>query len=487
MEPLNGLKPEAVWNYFAEICNIPRRSTKEEKIVDYLVNFGRLHNLETLKDDVGNVIIRKPASKGFEGKKSVCLQSHVDMVAEKNSNSPHNFDTDAIQPVLDGGWVKAKDTTLGADNGIGIASQLAILVDKEAKHGPLECLFTVEEELGLKGAFNLKPGFINSSILLNLDSEDEGELFIGCAGGMDTVASMHYKTRAVPSNSVAFKIDVSGLAGGHSGDDINKNRGNSIKILNRFLWCVSKRVPIRLAHFEGGNLRNAIPRESTAIITTHRNHSQRLKDEFIQFNLAVKNEMQNNEPGLKIEIKEVPLPLYVLKRKYQRRLFNMLYGCPHGVVAMSRKVENLVETSTNLASVKFVNHYTVSISTSQRSSVDNEKRNIANTVSSIFDLGKANVEQSAGYPGWQPNPASEILQIASVSYKSLFGVEPKVKAIHAGLECGLFLEKYPHLDMISFGPTIRNAHSPDERVDIASVQKFWDHLLIILQHVPEKN
>ncbi|MFO7658528.1 MAG: aminoacyl-histidine dipeptidase [Bacteroidales bacterium] len=487
MEPLKGLKPEAVWNYFGEICNIPRRSTKEEKIVEYLVNFGHEHNLETIKDEVGNVVIRKAAAKGFEGRKCVCLQSHVDMVAEKNSDSSHHFDTDAIQIVHDNGWIKAKDTTLGADNGVGIASQLAILADKDAKHGPLECLFTVEEELGLKGAFNLKPGFINSSILLNLDSEDEGEIFIGCAGGIDTIANMHYKTRPVPSNSVAFRIDVSGLTGGHSGDDINKNRGNSIKTLNRFLWTVSKRVPIRLAHFEGGNLRNAIPRESTATITTHKNNSQRFKDEFSQFNLAVKNEMLNGEPGLNIELKEVPLPLYILRRKYHRRLFNMLYGCPNGVIAMSRMIDNLVETSTNLASVKFINHYTVSIATSQRSSVDSAKMNIANTVSSIFDLGKADVEHSTGYPGWEPNPESEILKIASATYKSLYGIEPKVKAIHAGLECGLFLQKYPHLDMISFGPTIRNAHSPDERVDIGSVQKYWDHLLAILQQVPEEN
>lgn len=486
MNSFKGLEPEAIWSYFGEICKIPRRSSKEEKIVEYLVNFGKKHNLETSVDEVGNVVIRKPASKGFENKKYVCLQSHVDMVAEKNSSSAHNFDTDAIQPVVTDGWVKAKDTTLGADNGIGIASQLAILTDSEIEHGPLECLFTVEEELGLKGAFNLKPDFIKSKILLNLDSEDEGELFIGCAGGMDTTAQMHYKTIKVPGNSVAYKIDVSGLAGGHSGDDINKHRGNSVKILNRFLWTVSRRTRISLASFTGGNLRNAIPREASAVITINRTLTQKFTDEFNQFKIAVKNELSHAEPGLKIELKTTEIPIFVLKRKYHRRLFNMLYGCPHGVIGMSKTLNDLVETSTNLASVKFVNHYTIAISTSQRSSVDSEKQNIANTVRSIFELGKCDVEHTTGYPGWQPDTESEILKIASVTYKSLYGKEPKVKAIHAGLECGLFLEKYPQLDMISFGPTIRGAHSPDERVEIKTVKKYWDLLLSILRNVRDE-
>ncbi len=487
MKSLEGLEPENIWNYFDEICKIPRRLTQEAKIVDYLIKFGQKHNLETSSDEVGNVVIRKPATKGFEKKKSVCLQSHVDMVAEKNSTSSHNFDTDPIQPVIKNSWVKAKDTTLGADNGIGIASQLAILTDTQIMHGPLECLFTVEEELGLKGAFNLKPEFISSKILLNLDSEDEGELFIGCAGGMDTIANMHYKTKKVPGNSVAFKISISGLTGGHSGDDINKGRGNSIKILNRFLWTLSRRMTIRIAGFEAGNLKNAIPREANAVITTDRSNSQKLTEEFRQFEIAIKNEQHVTEPGLTLELKATDLPVLVLKRKFQRRLLNVLYGCPHGVINMSRSIKDLVETSTNLASVKFTNHYTATIATSQRSSVETEKQNIANTVRSIFELARANVDHTDGYPGWQPNTDSEILHLTQQEYVKLFGKEPKVRAIHAGLECGLFLEKYPWLDMISFGPTILGAHSPDERVDIHSVKKYWDLLTSVLKNIPEEN
>ncbi|MBN2213549.1 MAG: aminoacyl-histidine dipeptidase [Bacteroidales bacterium] len=485
MNSFKGLEPKGIWNYFSDICKIPRRSSKEEKIVEYLLEFGKKHNLETIADEAGNVLIRKPASRGYENRKSICLQSHVDMVAEKNSSSDHNFDTDPIQPFVDGEWVKAKETTLGADNGIGIASQLVILADTGMEHGPVECLFTTEEELGLKGAYNLKPGYIHSKILVNLDSEDEGELFIGCAGGIDTTATISYKTRRVPADSVAFRIDISGLKGGHSGDDINKNRGNSIKILNRFLWSVSERMPIRIACFDGGNQRNAIPREAYAIITVRQSHSQKLRDEFDQFCFAIKNELSESEPGLKTELKPADLPQVVLTKKYQLRMLNLLYACPHGVISMSKSIRDLVETSTNLASVKFTGSDTYTVSTSQRSSVESEKENIANTVSSIFELARAEVRQSDGYPGWEPNTGSEILKITVESYKKLFGKEPVVRAIHAGLECGLFLEKYPDLDMISFGPTIRGAHSPDERVEINSVKKYWDLLLDVIAHIPQ--
>ena len=486
MKNFEGLEPVSIWNYFDEILKIPRRSSKEEKIVEYLANFGRRHQLETITDEVGNVVIRKPASKGLENRKSVCLQSHVDMVAEKNSNSGHDFDTDPILPLIDGEWVKAKETTLGADNGIGIASQLAVLTDPKLQHGPIECLFTVEEELGLKGAFNLKPDFIRSNILINLDSEDEGEVFIGCAGGIDTTATIDYKTRSVPADSVAFRIEVSGLKGGHSGDDINKFRGNAIKILNRFLWTVSRRMPLRIAGFEGGNLRNAIPREAFTIVTTSRSKSQLFKDEFQKFCVAIKNEQSAHEPDLKLEIKPAVMPDHVIRKKYHRRMLNLLYGCPHGVKSMSKSIKDLVETSTNLASVKFTEHHTYVVSTSQRSSVESEMQNIVNTVRSIFELAKAKVENSGGYPGWEPDTNSEILGITVNSYKKLFGNEPLVKAIHAGLECGLFLQKYPGLDMISFGPTIRGAHSPDEKVEINSVKKYWDLLKEVLIKIPEQ-
>ncbi|HJX71653.1 MAG TPA: aminoacyl-histidine dipeptidase [Bacteroidales bacterium] len=486
MKSFEGLEPEGIWSYFDEICKIPRRSSREEKIIEYLVNFGKKHHLETITDEAGNVMIRRPAARGYENRKGICLQSHVDMVAEKNSSSNHDFDTDPIQPVTDGRWIKAKETTLGADNGIGVASQLAILADSKMKHGPIECLFTTEEEVGLKGASKLQSGFIRSKILINLDSEDEGELFIGCAGGIDTTAILTYKARNVPANSVAFRIGVSGLKGGHSGDDINKNRGNSIKILNRFLWSVSKRMSIRIASLDGGNLRNAIPREAYAVITMSRTKSQMLKDEFHQFCMAIKSELSVSEPDLKLEMKPADLPQLVFRKKYQRRMFNLLYGCPHGVISMSRSIKDLVETSTNLASIKFSGQNTYIVSTSQRSSVESEKHNIANIVRSIFELARADVEHSGGYPGWEPNTDSEILKITSDSYKKLFGNEPLVKAIHAGLECGLFLQKFPDLDMISFGPTIYGAHSPDERVEISSVKKYWDLLLEVIAHIPEQ-
>jgi dipeptidase D len=487
MKTFEGLEPAIVWDYFEEICKIPRRSSKEEKIIEYLVDFGMKHQLETITDEVGNVVIRKPAVKGFEKRKTVCLQTHMDMVAEKNSKSNHNFDTDPIQPFIDGGWIKARETTLGADNGIGIASQLAVLTDTKLKHGPIECLFTVEEELGLKGAFNLKPDLLRSKILINLDSEDEGELFIGCAGGINTTATIFYKTRKVPADSVALKIEVSGLKGGHSGDDINKFRGNSIKILNRFLWTVSKKIPVRVAGFEGGNLKNAIPREANAVVTINKSNNQLLQDEFQKFRIAIKNELSGTEPDIKLEMKTADLPPQVLKRKYQRRLLNLLYGCPHGVFSMSKSIKNLVETSTNLASVRFADHQTFTVCTSQRSSVESEKQNIANTVRSIFKLAKAKVENSDGYPGWEPDNDSEIMKISFESYQRLFGIKPLVKAVHAGLECGLFLEKYPELDMISFGPTIRGAHSPEEKLEISTVKKYWDLLLEVLVSIPEQD
>ncbi len=481
-----GLEPSKVWNYFYEVCQVPRPSGKESKIIDYLVNFGSRFHLQTHVDEVGNVVINKPASAGMESLKSVCLQSHLDMVAEKNSSSPHNFETDPIEPIIDGEWVKAVDTTLGADNGIGIAAQLAILSDNSLVHGPLECLFTVDEETGLKGASGLKPGFIKSNILINLDSEDEGELFIGCAGGMDTVATLTYVKKSVPKTQVAYKIRVNGLIGGHSGDDINKERANAIKLLTRFLWTLCRRMGIKLAVIEGGNLRNAIPREAFAVITANRADESKLKNEFSQFVVAIKSEFSQVENAMDITLEPVESPESVLKRKYQRRLLNVLYGCPHGIVSMSLLFKDLVETSTNLASIRFEENNKIKIATSQRSMTEEKKLNIANRVRSVFELAKASVEQSAGYPGWNPNTTSEVLKITRNTYHDLFGTDPVVRAIHAGLECGLFLEKYPQLDMISFGPTIRNAHSPDERLEISTVTKYWDLLLKVLQNIPDE-
>lgn len=485
MTTLKNLEPAIVWQYFEEICKVPRPSTKEDKIIKYLIEFAEKNKFEYAKDDAGNIIIRKPATKGMEKSKPVVLQSHMDMVCEKNSDVKFDFDNDPIQAVVDNGWVRANGTTLGADDGIGMAAQMAILVSEEVKHGPLECLFTVDEESGLTGAFELKPGFIHGNVLLNLDSEDEGELFIGCAGGIDTVAKLKYKHRFTPSKSQAFKVNVKGLKGGHSGDDIDKMRGNSNKILNRFLWNAEKHFKIRLSVFDGGNLRNAIPREAFAIFTVPAKKVEGLKTYFDEFANEIKQEWATSEPELSLSIEQTEMPQKVINRKAQTMLLNSLYACPHGVIAMSQAIPGLVETSTNLASVKFDGKKEISITTSQRSSVDSAKFDIAHMVESVFKIAGCKVEHSTGYPGWAPNTDSEILKITRDSYKRLFNTEPKVRAIHAGLECGLFLEKYPKMDMVSFGPTLRGVHSPEEKIDIETVKKFWLLLLDVLANIPK--
>ncbi len=485
MDKLKALTPGDIWKYFEEICTIPRPSKREEKIIAYLLEFGKKHNLETRHDKIGNVVIKKPATPGMENRKTVVLQSHVDMVCEKNASTVHDFDKDPIKPYVDGNWVKADGTTLGADDGIGMASQLAVLASKDIPHGPIECLFTVDEESGLTGALELEPGFIEGKILLNLDSEDEGELFIGCAGGMDTLATMTYTPEQPGNNSSALQVSVTGLRGGHSGDEIEKGLGNSNKILNRLLWQVVDTYSLRLSKFNGGNLRNAIPREAFAdiIVPTEQ------KDAFLlyveKFAATAKDELSVTEPGLTIEVSEIEMSDFVIDMTCQYNLLNALYACPHGVIAWSQDIKGLVETSTNLASVKFIENNQIFITTSQRSSVESSKKDIGNMVRSVFRLAGAKVEQSNGYPGWTPDTDSEILQITRNAYKKLFSEKPIVRAIHAGLECGLFLKKYPELDMISFGPTIKGAHSPDERLDIETTQKFWKLLLEVLNNIPE--
>ncbi|MBN2480857.1 MAG: aminoacyl-histidine dipeptidase [Bacteroidales bacterium] len=486
MSHLSRLKPEAVWNFFDEITKIPRASKKEEKIIRYITGFAEKHMLSHAKDKTGNVIIRKPAAKGYENRKKICLQSHLDMVCEKVNASNHNFDKDPIQTYIDGDWVRADGTTLGADNGIGIAAQLALLADPELEHGPVECLFTVDEETGLFGAFGLESGFFESRILLNLDSEDEGEIFIGSAGGVNTTATITYNVRNTPEPSKAYRLEVSGLQGGHSGTDIHKNRGNSIKILNQILWEIRNRFGARLSVFEGGNLHNAIPREAYAVVVVPGMYVEVFLDYFQEYSKRLMVEHVIDEPALKLTASQAELPGKVLKKKVQEKLLNALYVCPNGVISWSRVIENLVETSTNLASIKFKPENQIIIATSQRSSSNSERQLIANSVRSTFRLAGAKVDHTGGYPGWNPNPGSEILGVAVSSYTNLFGKKPAVKAIHAGLECGLFLEKYPDLDMISFGPTILDAHSPSERVSIETTVKFWDLLLDILKNVPEE-
>ncbi|MEZ5146335.1 MAG: aminoacyl-histidine dipeptidase [Bacteroidales bacterium] len=485
-EDLLKLQPSRLWFYFSEILKIPRPSKKEEKIIAYLLEFGKTHNLETLQDDIGNVLIRKPATQGMENKKTTVLQSHVDMVCEKNNDTEFNFETDAIKARIEDGWVKATGTTLGADDGIGIATQLAILEANDIKHGPIECLFTVDEETGLTGAFGLKPGFLKGKILLNLDSEDEGELFIGCAGGKDTVVHFELEKMPIPEDHSFFRLVVKGLQGGHSGDDISKGRGNANKILNRMLWHGAQKMGLKVSFIDGGNLRNAIAREAFAILAVPNNEVSTYKQYIESFSGKVKAEYHITEPDLTIEIEAVVPYEYVISNNLQNRLLNAIYACPHGVIAWSAEIPNFVETSTNLASVKFEKNK-ILVTTSQRSSVESSKEDIGNMVASTFHLAGAEVYHSDGYPGWTPNPHSEIVEITRQSYTDLFNEEPKVLAIHAGLECGLIGDVYPEMDMISFGPTIKGAHSPDERLRIDTVQKFWDLTLAVLKRIPEDN
>ena len=482
MSEILNLKPERVWYYFNEICKIPRPSKKEERIAAWLVNFGKANNLETLTDKAGNVLIRKPATKGKERTKTVVLQSHMDMVCEKNASTVHDFDKDPIIPVIDGEWVKAKGTTLGADDGIGIAAQLAILEAVNISHGPIECLFTVDEETGLTGAFALKPDFVKGRILLNLDSEDEGQLFIGCAGGKGTSISFSYKKESLPENISAFKVSVTGLKGGHSGDDINKGLGNAVKIINRVLLNASEKYLLRISVLNGGNLHNAIAREAFADIVIPESN----KNEFIEYAKKyqdiIKDELHVMEPDLKFTVESAGKPAFIIDSDTQFRLLNALYACPHGVIAMTADMPDLVETSTNLASVKTLDEEII-IQTSQRSSIESSKNDIASMVASVFKLASAKVVHGEGYPGWKPDVNSPLLQVVKNTYVRLFKNEPKVLAIHAGLECGVIGEKYSGMDMISFGPTLRGVHSPDEKINIESVNQFWKLLVEVLNSI----
>ncbi|MDT8393212.1 MAG: aminoacyl-histidine dipeptidase [Bacteroidales bacterium] len=482
-EEIYTLKPERLWHYFGEILKIPRPSKKEENIAAYLMAFGKEHGLETLRDDIGNVIIRKPASAGKENVKSVVLQSHMDMVCEKNADTVHDFDTDPIEAFIEDGWVTAKGTTLGADDGIGIAAQLAILEADDIEHGPIECLITVDEETGLTGAFGLDPEILQSRILLNLDSEDDGQIFIGCAGGRDTVAELPYSKEDVPAGYKAYKISVTGLRGGHSGDDIQKGYGNANKILNRFLWNASKEYGLLLSEFNAGNLRNAIAREGFAVAMIPEGQAGNFERFAGKFNDTVKAELKATEPGLTLACEQTDTPAFIIDINTQNKLLNAVYACPHGVIAWSQDIENFVETSTNLASVKFKDKH-ILITTSQRSSVESSKNDICAMVASTFRLAGAKTMHTDGYPGWTPNPDSEIVDITAKVYEDLFATEPEVLAIHAGLECGLIGDKYPDMDMVSYGPTIKGAHSPDERINIKTVEKFWDMTLEILKRIP---
>lgn len=480
MSELSNLKPSLVWGIFEEITRVPRPSKHEEKIIAYLVDFALRHNLRHKVDAAGNVVIYKPATAGYEEHPAVVLQSHSDMVCEKNADTQHDFFSDPIEAYVDGQWVRARGTTLGADCGIGMAAALAVLVDDTLAHPAIEALFTVDEETGLTGAFNLAPDMLSGKYLLNLDSEDEGELFIGCAGGIDTLATFTYKSERAPEGYAWLRVDVGGLKGGHSGDNIPDGLGNSNKIMARLLQLAEERYALRLSDFNGGNLRNAIPREAFAVVGV----PVAKKGAFLRlvrsFAADVAGELQYTDAGFWMKAEECGKPRRVVDADTQHRLLTAIVSVANGVLAMSFAMKGLVETSTNLASVKFLPKGRIQVVTSQRSSVESAKRYAARTVEGTFALAGAKVVHSDGYPGWAPNPNSHLLDVAVATYRELFDKEPVVRAIHAGLECGLFLEKYPHLEMISFGPTLRGVHSPDERLEIATVDKFWRHLVLLL-------
>lgn len=474
------MEANKVFSFFSDICKIPRESGHEEKIIVYLQQFARERDLLCKTDRAGNVLISKASSKGMEGASTVVLQSHSDMVCEKNSGSNHNFEKDPIKVTEENGWLIAKETTLGADCGIGMATQLAVLDDNNIVHGPIEALFTTEEETGLTGAKSLKPGFITGNLLINLDSEDEGELFIGCAGGIDTTARFKYTKKAVPLHRESMTVGFYGATGGHSGDDIEKNRANANQLLIRFLYLIIDKYNISLCRINGGNKRNAISREAYASISIEPADRDSITSIFKKLETEVREEHAKSDPQLYGKIESGEFSRYCIDSNTTRRLVYALNGCPHGVLAMSQEIAGFVETSTNLASVKMVEDGVITVCTSQRSSINSARYNAANRIESIFKLAGADVTHESEYPGWKPKLDSHLLALCRSSYRELFSVDPVVRAIHAGLECGLFLDIYPNLDMISFGPTVKGAHAPGEKLEIASVEKFWKLLIHIL-------
>jgi len=478
---MTDIQPHILWNYFHQITQVPRPSKREEQIAAYLKDFAGQHQLPVTTDKVGNILITKPATPGYENHPKVILQAHIDMVCEKNAGTNHDFEKDPIQTYIDGDWIKAKGTTLGADNGIGMAMMLAVLTAHDLQHPALECLFTVDEETGLTGAYGLDNKFLSGQVLINLDSEDDGEIFIGCAGGIGTKAIFSYQQESTPAGYFGFKVKVSGLTGGHSGGDIHLGLANAIKILNRYLWQLNQRMDVRLISLEGGNLHNAIPREANAFAAVPYAEKETIRVLLNIYIATIEAEFKDIEPNFRISLESASLPDMLIEKSFSDRLLRVLYACPHGVKAMSRTIPGLVETSTNLASVKMTDKQQIEINTSQRSSSETAKADIAAQLKAVFELAGAEVIQSDGYPGWQPNIQSALLAKAELAYKILFNEDPKVKAIHAGLECGLFLEKYPHLDMISIGPQMYGVHSPDERLSILSTQKTWKWLIELLK------
>lgn len=481
---MTQLQPKAVFDCFAQLNAVPRPSKREEKVQAFLMKFGQDLGLDTQIDAAGNILIKKPATPGMEGCKTVVLQSHADMVCEKNKDVEFDFDNDAIQTYVDGEWLKAKGTTLGADDGIGVAMQMAVLQATDIQHGPIECLFTSDEETGLTGAMGLQAGFLSGEYLINLDSEDEGQFFVSCAGGVRTEGVYTIAETAMPEGYFTAKIFVKGLTGGHSGDDIIKKRANANKLLLRFLYNTMQKTDLRLVDIQAGGLHNAIPREATAVVAVPMSYKEQLRIDLNLFAAAAREEFSVTEPSMLIDLDSQDTPATCLEAAPAVAMVKSLYAVHNGVFAMSQDLDNFVETSSNLASIRRQSDKIV-VTTSQRSSVASNLENMAAMIRATLELGGAVCVTNDGYPGWKMNPNSDILRVAVESYQRLYGREPKVLGIHAGLECGLFSEKYPNLDMVSMGPTMRGVHSPDERLLIPTVQLVWDHLLDMLRNIPK--
>lgn len=482
---ISELDPKVLWKHFYSLTQIPRPSKKEEKVIVFMKKFGEDLGLETIVDEIGNVIIKKPATPGMENRKTVVLQGHLDIVPQKNSDKTFDFEKDPIEPFIDDGWVTADGTTLGADNGMGVAAAMAILESDDLQHGPVEALFTIDEETGMTGAFGLKAGILNGDILINMDSEDEGELYVGCAGGTNGNMKITFTEENVPDGHKAFKLELSGLKGGHSGIDIPLEKGNSNKLLNRYMWHAAKKHGLRIGEIEGGSLRNAIPRESFAIVTVPAAGEKEFLECVKEYEEIFKNEFSSIDPGLKLEAKPAGMPESVMDKVSQEKLLNTIYACPNGVVRMSTDMEGLVETSTNLAIIKSEGNE-IKIQCLMRSSVDTAKEDLKNMFTSVFEPAGVEIVFNGEYQGWKPNMDSSILKIMQDVYNKKFGKVPEIKAIHAGLECGILGGVYPNMDMISFGPTIRFPHSPDEKVNIETVAKFYEFLLETLKAIPVK-
>ncbi|MCB0478682.1 MAG: aminoacyl-histidine dipeptidase [Crocinitomicaceae bacterium] len=483
---VRNLEPKAVWNHFEDLNAVPRASKKEEKVRQFMKDFGSRLGLETLEDEIGNVIIKKPATAGMENRETVIMQSHLDMVHQKNSTTKFDFDTEGIRSFIDGDWVKAEGTTLGADNGMGVASIMAILESTDIPHPAIEALFTIDEETGMTGALNLDGSLLEGKILLNLDTEDDDELCIGCAGGIDTNSEMEVRMEPTPEGYTGIKLSLTGLTGGHSGMDIILGRANANKIMNRFVLDLYDNHGARIVEIDGGSLRNAIPRESFVTLAIPISEAEKIHDSVADYFEEIYAEYETTDPEMSIEIEDCLCPEQIVSLDDQNKIINAIYSIYNGVYKMSAQIEGLVETSSSLARV-IVKEGWFKTQSLQRSSVESSKMDIANTIRAALEAVGSNVQQGGDYPGWAPNASSPILKETEEIYKKLFNEEPKVQACHAGLECGILGDRVPGLDMISFGPTIKAPHSPDERVNIKSVQKFWTYLLEVLKNIPSKN